>query len=143
MNVSNFISSLLVRFTVTGLALSAIFVLGACTPHTNGGTRPGDPTTGTLSVSLGFGAGSSSGSFCTGTGTVTIRPSTGGDQTKGYSYSGISGSSSPSCTTGLTFGNLPPGPVQISDSNGASCAKVITAGQFTSVTIRTDARTCQ
>ena len=143
MKVSNLVSSLLGRFTVTGLALSAIFVLSGCTSQ-RGGTKIADPlTVGTLSVSVGFGAVSSPPYRCEGEGTVTIRPSTGGAKPEKYSFSGLSKNESPACSTSLTFENLPPGQVQISDSHGASCTKVITADQFTSVSIRADVLTCQ
>ncbi len=144
MKVSKSVNSLFGWFTSTGLGLLLIFVLGGCY-HTRGPVTPTPPaTTGALVVSLGFGPVTTSGYFCTGAGTVTISSASGATQSQAYSFSGISSSTPPACSTGVTFGNLQPGTWTIQDSpSGVTCQKQVTAGPFTSATIRTDVRTCQ
>jgi hypothetical protein len=136
MRTNHVLSAVILLFTFLALLLSS----GCCPPFCGGGPDP-TRTTGSLIVTLGFEAAGSG--FCTGAGTVVIRPATGGSQSQGYSFSGVSGNTSPGCSTGVTFTNLPPGSVDISDSSGATCTRTITAGQFTAVTIRTDSSTCQ
>ena len=138
MKTSNWINSLFGRIAVAGLSLSAIFILGGCGPR---GETPTTPNTGNLAVGLAFGSAGSY--FCEGSGSVTITPTNGVSQTKHYQFSGTASNTSPGCSTGVMFTDLPPGLVQISCSCGANCTKPITAGQTTNVTIRTDTRTCQ
>ena len=105
---------------------------------------PPPPSTGTLLVSLGFGAGYPGCTYaCQGSGTVTVSSATGSTHSQRYSYSGTCSSTSPACSTHVTFSQLQPGLWNIQDSvSGANCQKQVTAGQFTTVTIRED-RTCQ
>ena len=102
------------------------------------------PTTGSLLVNLGFGAGYRGCAYqCTGSGTVTVSSATGDTRSQDYGFSGVCSGSSPACSRGVTFSQLPAGTWRIQDSSGATCQKQISGGQFASVTIRTDNRTCQ
>lgn len=144
MKASNLVNSLFGWFAIAGLGLSAIIVFGGC----NGGGGSDTTTiskTGTLGVGLGYGAVTESGYPCKGSGTVTVSPSAGGTQPppQSYAITGISNSTSPACSTNVTFTNLQPGLWHIQDSGGSNCQKQVTAGAHTTVTIRTDVGTCQ
>ena len=125
---------------LSALAVSSILFFEGC--GTMGGGTPTPPaTTGTLSLGIGFGAGSSGGAACTGGGTVTIvGPS--GTKSQSYGFSGSSSTTSPGCSTGATFTGLQPGTWTIS-AGAATCQATVIAGQFASVTLRTDTGTCQ
>jgi hypothetical protein len=141
MKFSNFVNSLF-GWSVAGLGLLAIFVLGGC--FVTGGGTVTPATTGNLSVSLGFGAVTTSGYQCTGGGTVTISSASGAIPSQNYSFSGISSNTSPACSAAVMFSNLQPGTwtIQVSPI-GVTCQKQVTAGQFTTATIRVDVGTCQ
>jgi len=131
-------SGVLVIVALLALQLS----YGCCPPFCGGGG--GQSTTGSLAVTLGFGAVSSAPYQCSGQGSVTIRDASGVAQPpQTYSYSGYSSNTSPACTATVSFSNLQPGSWKIQDSGGANCQRSVTAGQFTSVLIRTDVGVCQ
>jgi len=125
---------------LSAVAVSSILFFEGC-GSMGGGTPPPPATTGALSLSIGFGAGSSGGSACTGGGTVTISGPA-ANQSQNYGFSGFSASTSPACSTGATFGNLKPGTWTIK-AGAATCQASVVAGQFASVTLRTDTGTCQ
>jgi hypothetical protein len=141
MKASCFVASWFGRVVLASVGLSAIS-LGSCQC---GPTTPSQPsTTGSLSISLGFGAVTSPGYQCNGGGSVKISSPAGVPQTQTYSYSGLSGSSSPACSTNITFANLQPGTWTIEvQSKGITCpTKQVTAGQTATATIREEG-TCQ
>jgi hypothetical protein len=75
---------------------------------------------------------------------VTISSAAGGTQSQQYGFSGICSSTSPACSTAVTFPRLIPGSWRIQDSlSGASCQKQVTAGSITTATIRIDVGSCQ